>query len=608
MDNLKRIIKYLKDYKLQIALILFVQLLYAFFSVFTLALLVPFLQVLFNQTELVLNMPEFSLSANYIIDVFYFVMSKIITKSGQEAALLFIACSMVGLSFFSNLCRYLGLFWLSRIRSGILYNIRDEFYKKLIHLPFSFYTQARTGDIVSRVSADVLEVEWTVISSFMILCRDPFLMLAYLITLLSINLKLSVIAILIIPTMGLFLSVLGKNIRNYSLRAQEKIGIITSYFEEAVDGLRIIKGYNAQKYVSEQFQRENFTVYRFNKKILRIKEAGSPLVEFLSILTLLVISLVGLIVFPNAFAVKGSSLLLFFVVFARMIPPAKSLASTYYQIQKGISAAKRVYEIIDADIEIDEVKNPKHIDELRNSIFMKDVSFSYKNKSDYPILKNINLEIKRGETVAIVGPSGGGKTSLVNLLPRFYDVDSGEIFINGVSHKEYYLNDLRKLFGIVNQEVFLFDDTIYNNIVFGLDNITEDQVVEAAKIAQAHTFITELENGYQTEVGNRGMRLSGGQRQRICIARAILRNPQVVILDEATSALDNESELFFQQALTPYLKGKTAIIIAHRLSTIRNADKIVFIKNGEISEIGSHLQLMKKKGDYFKFYSSQKIS
>ncbi len=612
MEYLGRILKYLKNYKLQIALILIVQFLYAIFSIFTLTLLVPFLQVLFGQVEPVTVKPDFSLSPDYVIDTFYYTMGTVIERHGQGSALIFIAATMILLSFLSNLCRYAGMFWLSHIRSGILFNIRDDFYRKMLRLPLAFYSKQRSGDMISRIGADVLEVEWSIISSLLALCRDPFLMIAYLITLFTISVKLSIITLLIIPAMGVVLSIIGKNIRNYSLMSQQLIGRMTAYFEEAVDGLRVIKGYNAQQYVSEQFRKENFQFYRLNKKIFRIKELGSPLIEFLCIFTALAICLIGLVAFPESFAANGSLFMLYFVVFARMIPPAKSLATTYYQMRKGLSAAARIYEVIDADEQIKDVENPTHITDFQDKIEFKDVSFSYNNdiadEEECDVLKHISFSLKKGETMAIVGPSGSGKSTLVDLLSRFYDIRFGQILIDGTPTNQYALSDLRSLFGIVNQDVLLFDDTVYRNLTFGVEDATEEQVVAAAKIAQAHDFIMQLENGYQTEIGNRGMRLSGGQRQRLSIARAILRNPQIFILDEATSALDNESELLFQEALLPYIKHHTGIIIAHRLSTIRFADKILFLKNGEISEIGSHQELMEKKGEYYRFCMAQQLT
>lgn len=611
MEYLGRIFKYLKNYKLQIALILIVQLLYAFFSIFTLTLLVPFLQVLFHQVDAVTARPEFSFSPQYLIDTFYYLMNTVIERHGQASALLFIAGTMILLSFLSNLCRYAGMFWLSHIRSGILSNIRDEFYRKLIRLPLSFYAKRRSGDIVSRMGADVLEVEWTVISSLLTLCRDPFLMIAYLITLFVISVKLSIVTLIIMPLIAVILSIIGKNIRNYSLRSQELIGRMTSYFEEAVDGLRIIKGYNAQEYVSEQFRRENYRFYRLNKKIFRIKELGSPLIEFLCIFAVLAISMIGLVVFPDSFASRGSAFMLYFVVFARMIPPAKSLATTYYQMRKGMGAAARIYEIIDAEEEIKDLPNAKHITDFQDTIEFKNVSFSYnpelEKEEECEVLRNVSFTLKKGETMAIVGPSGSGKSTLVDLLSRFYDIRFGEILIDGVPINQYALADLRGLFGIVNQDVFLFDDTVYNNLTFGVENATEEEVVAAAKIAQAHDFIMELEEGYQTAIGNRGTRLSGGQRQRLSIARAILKKPQIFILDEATSALDNESELLFQEALLPYIEQYTGIIIAHRLSTIRFVDHILFLKDGCVEEFGTHDELMANRAEYYRFYTAQQV-
>jgi ABC-type multidrug transport system fused ATPase/permease subunit len=612
MEYLRRILKYLKNYKLQIALILFVQLLYAFFSIFTLTLLVPFLQVLFQQVDPVTVRPAFSFSARYLIDTFYYLMNLVVERHGQASALLFIAGTMILLSFLSNLCRYAGMYWLSNIRSGILYSLRDDFYGKLIRLPLSFYSEQRSGDMISRIGADVLEVEWSIVSSLLALCRDPFLIIAYLITLFSISVKLSLVTLLILPLMAVILSVIGKNIRNYSLNSQQLIGRMTAYFEEAVDGLRVIKGYNAQQYVSDQFRKENFKFYKLNKNVLRIKDLGAPLIEFLCIFTALLISLIGLVAFPENFAAQGSLFMLYFVVFARMIPPAKSLATSFYQMRKGLSAAARIYEVIDADEQIKDEGNPMHITDFQNSIEFKEVSFSYNPKQDEAakceVLRNVSFTLPKGETLAIVGPSGSGKSTLVDLMTRLYDIRFGEILVDGVPIRQYALKDIRGLFGIVNQDVVLFDDTIYNNLTFGSEEATEEEVIAAAKIAQAHDFIMELEDGYQTQVGNRGMRLSGGQRQRISIARALLKKPQILILDEATSALDNESELLFQEALLPYIKAHTGVIIAHRLSTIRFADNILFLKDGQVLEFGSHDELMSKRGEYYQFYTLQQMA
>ncbi len=607
MEMLKRLLRYLLNYKGNIVLVVLAHLLYAVFSIFTLSMIVPFLSVLFEQVEQVAVRPEFSLTSRYVIDTFYYYMGLVIVKYGKASALLYIAGVMIVLSLFSNVCRYMGMFWLAPIRSGILRDLRHDMYHRILILPLSFYSEQRKGDILSRMGADVLEVEWSVFSALQSLCRDPFLIVIFVVTLFAISAPLTLLVVLILPALGYLLAAIGKGIRKFSLQSQTLLGRMSALFEEAIGGLRVVKGYNAEEDAYKKFQHQNFSFYRLNKRIFRMNDLGSPLVEFLCILALMFIALLGLVFMPSKLLLSGTMFMLYFVVFARVIPPAKALVNTFYTLQRGLSAASRVYEIIDADEKIVECKQPVRIDHLKESIEYKDVSFSYDESESkrVEVLQHINLTVRRGQTIAVVGPSGGGKSTLVDLLPRFFDVTEGQLLVDGVPVDRYSIRDLRALFGIVNQDVILFNDTVFNNIAFGMENVTEEQVVTAAKIAQAHQFIMEMEDGYQTEIGDRGMRLSGGQRQRLSIARAILRNPDVLILDEATSALDNESEYLFQEALMPVVKNKTAIIIAHRLSTIRFADEIVFLKEGSITERGSHDELMAAKGDYFHFYTAQ---
>lgn len=608
MRLLTRLLRYLLNYKINIALVLIANLLYALFSIFTLTMLVPFLSVLFGQVQQVVVRPSFSLTSSFFIDTFYYYMGLIVTQHGQMSALLYIAVVMIVFSLLSNVFRYMGMFWLAPLRSGILRDLRNDFYHKLLLLPISFFNRYQKGDIISRIGADVLEVEWSVYAALQSFCRDPFQIIIYVVVLFTISAKLSIVALVVLPVMGYLLALIGKRIKRYALRSQQLLGKMSSLFEEAVGGLRVIKGYNAIEHTFKRFRQQNFQFYRTTKKVFRIAELGSPLIEFLCILALLAITAVGMLWIPSLSIGRGASFMLFFVVFARVIAPAKSLVSTYYTMQKGLTAAARVYEVIDADEQIIECDNPLEIKKIEQDIAFRDVSFSYKdvpNEEACDVLHHINFRVKRGEVVAIVGPSGSGKSTIVDLLPRFYDVHFGEILIDGKPIQQYRIADLRSLFSMVNQDVVLFNDTVYNNIVFGMENVTEEQVVAAAKIAQAHQFIMEMEDGYQTQIGDRGMRLSGGQRQRLSIARTILRNPEVLILDEATSALDNESEYLFQEALIPFVKEHTAIIIAHRLSTIRFADKIIFVRDGKIMESGSHEQLMKLQCEYYNFYMAQ---
>lgn len=605
-----RLLRYVFPYKRNIALIVFSNVLYAIFSVFSLTLVVPFLSVLFRQVEPVAEAPSFTFSVDALVDYYYYYMSQLIAQSGEVAALVMIALSMILLSLLSNLFRYLGQFWLAPIRTGVLNSLRKDIFHKLVILPLSFFSKQKKGDIMNRIGPDVQEVEWSVISSLQALCRDPFLLTAYLIALLKVNFLLTLLSLVLLPAAGYLIMRIGKSIQNNSKQAQQLLGKISARFEETIGGLRVIKGYNAAHHATQKFRQENDTYTQLNTKIFKISEIGAPLVEFLSILTMILVFCIGG-KFIFAQGISAQIFVMFILIFARMLPPAKQLVTIFYTLKKGTPSANRIYEIIDADEVICEKESPKAIGEFSESIEFQEVSFSYHkcaSAEECDVLHNISFTLHKGEQIALVGPSGCGKSTLADLLPRFYDIEFGAIKIDGVDIREYAIADLRRLFGVVNQDIILFNDTIYNNIVFGLPNVTRAQVEEAAKIAHADQFIEELPLRYETMVGERGLALSGGQRQRISIARAILRNPQILILDEATSALDNESEMEVQRALDTLLVSRTAMVIAHRLNTIKNADKILFIKEGRIVETGTHEQLMATKGEYFRFYTLQMIA
>lgn len=610
MSYFLRLLRYIFPYKGNIALIIFSNILYSIFSLFSLTMIVPFLSILFNQIDAVTVKPDFAISTDAIINTFYYYMGVIIERFGNTAALFYIAGTMIILSFFSNLFRYLGQFWLAPIRTGILNSLRNDIYHKIIILPLSFFSTQKKGDVMNRFGSDVQEVEWSIISSLQTFCRDPFLLLFFLIALFKVNYVLTLISLAIIPVAGYLISIVGRSIQRNSAKAQKILGTLSAIFDETIGGLRIIKGYNAIDHAFDKFKKENKKHYKINTKIFIINELGSPLIEFLCIFILMVVLIIGgsFILADNNFSAE--IFVMYVVIFARIIPPAKQLVTVFYTIKKGLPSAQRIYSILDADEKIIESDHPIEIQTLKDKIEYKNLYFSYSNvktQSECDILKNINITIKKGEHVAFVGPSGCGKSSLVDLLPRFYETPFGEILIDGVNIKSYSIHDLRALFGIVNQDVILYNDSIFNNIIFGRKDISPEQVIEAAKIAQAHDFIEEMELGYQTVIGDRGMTLSGGQRQRISIARAIVTNPQILILDEATSSLDNESELLVQQALDTIMKDRTAIVIAHRLSTIRNVNRIFFIENGTVLETGTHQELMELKGKYYKFYSMQNI-
>ena len=605
MKQFRRVLTYLRDFKINIVLIFFFNLCYAVFSVFSLSMVAPFLSVLFGNGTLVTERPELSLNANDILNTFYYYMGIIIHDYGQFYALVFIAITMIISTLFSNLFRYLGLYANAPIRAGISKGLRRDVYHRLLILPLSFYNRQKKGDILNRIGSDVQEVEWSVVCSLQMFFRDPILVIVFLITLFSISYKLTFLTLIILPPAGILIAKIGKSIKKNSTEAQQILGRMTSAFDEAISGLRIIQGHTATDYADRRFRKMNDRFFVLNRRIFRKTEIGAPLVEFLCILALVIVLLLGGNFVVSDAAMTGEKLILFIVIFARIIPPAQSIVSSYYTIQKGMASADRIFRVIDEDEVIEEAKEPVSKKTFDDKIEYSHVHFSYREDGNEEVLSDISFTLEKGKTVALVGASGSGKSTIVDLLPRFYDVKEGQILIDGIDIKNLKISDLRSIFGIVNQDITLFNDTVYHNIAFGKEGVTREMVEEAARTALAHDFIMEMAEGYDTVIGDRGMMLSGGQRQRLSIARAVLQNPQVLILDEATSALDTESEYIVQQSLQRLMEGRTTIVVAHRLSTIRRADEILFVQGGRIIERGNHDELIALGGEYAKFCALQ---
>ena len=605
MKQFRRVLTYLRDFKINIVLIFFFNLCYAVFSVFSLSMVAPFLSVLFGNGTMVTERPELSLNANDILNTFYYYMGIIIHDYGQFYALVFIAITMIISTLFSNLFRYLGLYANAPIRAGISKGLRRDVYHRLLILPLSFYNRQKKGDILNRIGSDVQEVEWSVVCSLQMFFRDPILVIVFLITLFSISYKLTFLTLIILPPAGILIAKIGKSIKKNSTEAQQILGRMTSAFDEAISGLRIIQGHTATDYADRRFRKMNDRFFVLNRRIFRKTEIGAPLVEFLCILALVIVLLLGGNFVVSDAAMTGEKLILFIVIFARIIPPAQSIVSSYYTIQKGMASADRIFRVIDEDEVIEEAKEPVSKKTFDDKIEYSHVHFSYREDGNEEVLSDINFTLEKGKTVALVGASGSGKSTIVDLLPRFYDVKEGKILIDGIDIRKLKISDLRSIFGIVNQDITLFNDTVYHNIAFGKEGVTREMVEDAAKTALAHDFIMEMAEGYDTVIGDRGMMLSGGQRQRLSIARAVLQNPQVLILDEATSALDTESEYIVQQSLQRLMEGRTTIVVAHRLSTIRRADEILFVQGGRIIERGKHDELIALGGEYAKFCALQ---
>jgi subfamily B ATP-binding cassette protein MsbA len=608
VKNYIRLLRFIKPYKAQASLSVLFNIMTVFFSLFSLTMIIPFLNVLFSQNRNYTLMP-WSVSAKSLLNNFNYYLGNYIVEHGQLKALMLISMLVVVMFFLKNLTRYMAMYFLAPIRNGVVRDIRRDVYHKILSLPIGYFTDERKGDMMARMTSDVQEVEWGIMNSLEAAFREPLNIIVFLITMFTMSSELTTFVLVLLPIAGLIIGRIGKSLKKKSVQAQEKMGELLSNIEETLSGLRIIHAFTAEKSASKKFGGLNNQHYGLMNKIGRRRDLASPVSEFLGTVVMTVVMYFGgLLVLGSNSKLEPSEFIAFIAIFSQVITPAKSLTSAWYNIQKGLASSERIYKILDAEVLVKDPEHPAEAKPFSDKIHFDGISFSYTKEDGKSVLKNISLEIPKGKTVALVGQSGSGKTTLADMLPRYYDVDKGKITIDGVNIKDIRITDLRSLMGIVTQESILFNDTVFNNIAFGMENATEEEVIAAAKIANANDFITAMSDGYQTSIGDRGSKLSGGQRQRLSIARAVLKNPPILILDEATSALDTESERLVQEALINLMKQRTTLVIAHRLSTIVHADEIIVMQSGEIVERGTHQELLNKNGYYKRLFDLQTFS
>ena len=583
--------------------------LYTLFSLMNFTLLIPLLDTLFStgKQEIVTHLPEFSVSVVYFKQLFYFYYNELLIHyNGNKFAILVYVCVILFITIMlKNLFGYLGQRVLTRVRVTMVRKMRERVFHQYSTQSLSFFQNERKGDLLSVISSDVVEVENSVVTSMQTILRDPFVIVSTFITLFYISKELTIFTILFFPISGLVLSSVSKKLKKQSTLSHGLLGKLLNITEEALSGIRIIKAFNAEKFIGRKFEQDNRAFARTIKAMQDQREAASPVSEMLGVLVVIIIMLYGgRLILSGDQSLTATGFIAYLGFYFQILAPAKSIGSAFTALPKGLAAGERVLRIMDAPNPITDKDNADNLAGFENNIEFRNVTFAYNEK---PVLKNVQLTIDKGRMIALVGKSGAGKSTMADLIPRFHDVTSGAILVDGKDIRDVKMHDLRALTGMVSQEAILFNDSVFNNIAFGQENPDREEVIRAAKIANADEFIVQLENGYDTPIGDRGMKLSGGQRQRLTIARAIFKNPPILILDEATSALDTESEKLVQDALDKLMENRTTIVIAHRLSTIQHANEIIVLDQGEIKERGTHDELLSKDGIYRKLVEMQEF-
>lgn len=596
--------RYVPPYWLQVVLSFAFNILSALFSVLSMALLIPVLEIIFQQESEVMTMLPWAMDTKVIVNNFYYYVTLVKLNYGAGYSLLFSGLFMVFGTVLKCSTAYLSAYTSIGLRNNVIRDIRKEIYAKIISLPVGFFQKERKGDIMQRATGDVAEVEGSIMASIDMFLKNPVLIIVYFAAMIVMSPQLTIFALVMLPLAGTVIGRIGKNLKRQSREGQDKLGEILGMLEETLGGLRIIKAFNAEQRMNERYAEQAQQYCDIAKRIMRRRDLAHPISEMLgTLLVIIVVWFGGTLILSGDSSLSVAKFLAYLGIFYQIINPAKAFSSAFFSIQKGMAAMERIDKILLADDKIFEKPDGLPLPAFTSQIEYRDVSFAY--ETDIQVLRDVCVTIPRGKMVALVGQSGGGKSTFVDLLPRFWDVSSGAILIDGKDIRDYRLHDLRRRMGIVSQDPILFNDTIFNNIAFGVENATIDDVERAARVANAHDFIMQQEHGYDTIVGDRGSNLSGGQRQRISIARAVLRNPDILILDEATSALDTESEKLVQGALDNLLRDRTSIVVAHRLSTIRHADMICVFSEGRIVERGTHDELMAKNGYYKKLNDLQ---